>query len=147
MRAVLQRVAAAAVSIAGEPVARIGPGLVVLLGVAVGDSPQDADYLADKVAGLRVFPDQAGKLNLSLGEVGGQALVVSNFTLLADTRQGRRPSFTEAAPPALAQQLYQVFVARLRSRGLPVETGRFQEHMLVEIQNDGPVTLLLDSRR
>jgi len=147
MRAVLQRVAAAAVSIAGEPVARIGPGLVVLLGVAVGDSPQDADYLADKVAGLRVFPDQAGKLNLSLGEVGGQALVVSNFTLLADTRQGRRPSFTEAAPPALAQQLYQVFVARLRSHGLPVETGRFQEHMLVEIQNDGPVTLLLDSRR
>ena len=147
MRAVLQRVAAAAVSIAGEPVARIGPGLVVLLGVAVGDSPQDADYLADKVAGLRVFPDQAGKLNLSLGEVGGQALVVSNFTLLADTRQGRRPSFTEAAPPTLAQQLYQVFVARLRSRGLPVETGRFQEHMLVEIQNDGPVTLLLDSRR
>jgi len=147
MRAVLQRVAAAAVSIAGEPVARIGTGLVVLLGVAVGDSPQDADYLADKVAGLRVFPDQAGKLNLSLGEVGGQALVVSNFTLLADTRQGRRPSFTEAAPPALAQQLYQVFVARLRSRGLPVETGRFQEHMLVEIQNDGPVTLLLDSRR
>jgi len=147
MRAVLQRVAAAAVSIAGEPVARIGPGLVVLLGVAAGDSPQDADYLADKVAGLRVFPDQAGKLNLSLGEVGGQALVVSNFTLLADTRQGRRPSFTEAAPPALAQQLYQVFVARLRSHGLPVETGRFQEHMLVEIQNDGPVTLLLDSRR
>ena len=147
MRAVLQRVAAAAVSIAGEPVARIGPGLVVLLGVAVGDSPQDADYLADKVAGLRVFPDQAGKLNLSLGEVGGQALVVSNFTLLADTRRGRRPSFTDAAPPTLAQQLYQVFVARLRSHGLPVETGRFQEHMLVEIQNDGPVTLLLDSRR
>jgi len=147
MRAVLQRVSSGAVSVGGQPVAAIGPGFVVLLGVAVGDTPQDAEYLAAKVAGLRVFADAEGKLNLALAEMGGQVLVISNFTLLGDTRKGRRPSFTEAAPPALAEQLYLEFVARLRAHGVTVATGCFQEHMLVTIHNDGPVTLLFDSRR
>lgn len=127
-------------------VARIAPGLVVLLGVAQGDTPQDARSLAHKVARLRVFPDQEGRFHFSLLDTGGEALVVSQFTLLADTRKGRRPSFTDAAPPEQAQPLYEDFVAALSALGLRVATGRFQEYMQVEIINDGPVTILLDTR-
>lgn len=145
MKAVLQRVSAAAVTIDGERVAAIGRGFVVLLGVAEGDTAAQAETLADKVAGLRVFEDDGGKMNLALADVGGAVLVVSNFTLLADTRKGRRPSFTDAAPPETANRLYEHFAARLRSHGLPVETGRFQAHMLVEIKNDGPVTLIVEA--
>jgi len=146
MRAVLQRVSSAAVSIGGRTVGSIGRGFAVLLGVAEGDTAADADYLADKVAGLRVFEDDQGKMNLGLAEVGGAVLVVSNFTLLGDTRKGRRPSFTGAAAPEVADALYEHFVASLRGRGLTVATGRFRERMLVEIANDGPVTLVLESR-
>ncbi len=127
-------------------VARIGPGLVVLLGVAQGDTPQDARALARKVAHLRVFPDQEGRFQFSLLETDGEALAVSQFTLLADTRRGRRPSFTGAAPPEQAQPLYEDFVVALSSLGVRVGTGRFQEYMSVEIINNGPVTILLDSR-
>jgi D-tyrosyl-tRNA(Tyr) deacylase len=132
----------------GETVSgEIGPGLVVLVGVEVGDTGDDAAYLADKIAGLRVFEDAQGKLNLSAPEVGGALLAVSNFTLLGDCRRGRRPSFTHAAPPEQAELRFAEFVERLRATGLPVATGAFREHMRVEIHNDGPVTLLLDSRR
>ena len=147
MRVVLQRVARAAVTVGGEEVARIGPGLMVLLGVAQSDSAEDARYLAGKVAGLRVFEDDAGKMNLSVADIDGGVLVVSQFTLLADCRKGRRPSFTGAAPPEEAEALYEVFVEELRRRSLPVATGRFQAHMQVSLINDGPVTILLDSRR
>ena len=126
--------------------ARIGPGLAVLLGVAQGDTPQDARSLAHKVAHLRVFPDQEGRFHFSLLDTGGEALAVSQFTLLADTRKGRRPSFTDAAPPEQAQPLYEDFVAALSALGPRVATGRFQEYMQVEIINDGPVTILLDTR-
>ena len=146
MRALVQRVSRASVTISGETVARVGRGFVVLLGVARGDTPQDAHNLAHKVAHLRVFPDEAGRFHFSLLDTGGQALVVSQFTLLADTRKGRRPSFTEAAPPEEAQPLYEAFVASLAGLGVPVATGRFQEYMQVELVNDGPVTILLDSR-
>ena len=129
-----------------QPVAAIGKGLLVLLGVAAGDGEREAEWLADKIAGLRIFEDQAGKMNLSVQEVGGALLVVSQFTLLADCRKGRRPSFTAAAPPAEADRLYQVFVARLRSAGLAAETGVFQAHMQVHLVNDGPVTVILDTK-
>jgi D-tyrosyl-tRNA(Tyr) deacylase len=145
MRAVIQRVSAASVEIAGRQTAAIGRGLAVLLGVAEGDTERDADYLAEKIAHLRVFEDAEGKLNLSLGEVGGAVLVVSNFTLLADCRKGRRPSFDPAAKPDKAQPLYDHFVAALRAAGLTVETGVFQEHMTVHIANEGPVTLIVES--
>jgi len=146
MKAVLQRVTKASVSVAGEVVGSIGPGLVVLVGVANGDTEKDARYLAQKTAELRIFPDDAGKFNLSALDIKGELLVVSQFTLLADTRKGRRPSFVEAAPPAQAEELFEQFVAAARASGLKVETGRFQQYMLVEIHNDGPVTILLDSR-
>ncbi|MEE9203188.1 MAG: D-aminoacyl-tRNA deacylase [Dehalococcoidia bacterium] len=146
MRALVQRVSRASVAIGGEVVARIGPGLVVLLGVAQGDTPQDARALARKVAHLRVFPDQEGRFQFSLLETDGEALAVSQFTLLADTRRGRRPNFTGAAPPEQAQPLYEDFVVALSSLGVRVGTGRFQEYMSVEIINNGPVTILLDSR-
>jgi D-tyrosyl-tRNA(Tyr) deacylase len=146
MKAVLQRVTKASVSVAGEVVGSIGPGLVVLVGVANGDTEKDARYLAQKTVELRIFPDDAGKLNLSALDIKGELLVVSQFTLLADTRKGRRPSFVEAAPPAQAEGLFEQFVAAARASGLKVETGRFQQYMLVEIHNDGPVTILLDSR-
>lgn len=146
MRAVVQRVGRAQVTVGDEVVGRIGTGFLVLLGVAVGDEAADADWLADKVAGLRVFEDEAGQMNLALSEVGGAVLAVSQFTLLADCRKGRRPSFVEAARPEAAVPLYERFVERLRSAGLPVETGRFRAHMEVELVNSGPVTLLLDSR-
>jgi D-aminoacyl-tRNA deacylase len=147
MRAVLQRVSSAQVSVAGAVVGRIGQGLLVLLGVALGDTEADARYLAEKTAQLRIFEDEAGKMNRSLEEVGGELLAVSQFTLLADCRQGRRPGFSAAAPPAPAQALYEHFVAVLRQRGLTVATGVFQAEMAVQLVNDGPVTLLLDSKK
>lgn len=146
MKALLQRVTRASVSVGGEVVGSIGPGLVVLVGVASGDTEKDADSLADKTVGLRIFADEGGKFNLSALDVGGDLLLISQFTLLADSRKGRRPSFTEAAPPAQAQALFERFVSAARSSGLKVETGCFQEHMHVEIHNDGPVTIMLDSR-
>jgi len=134
------------VSVNDEIVGKIGPGLVVFLGVAQGDSKDDATYLANKVVNLRIFADAASKFALSALETRGDILVVSQFTLLADSRKGRRPSFTEAAPPDLAEELYEFFVEQVRSTGLKVETGLFQEHMLVEIHNDGPVTISLESK-
>jgi D-tyrosyl-tRNA(Tyr) deacylase len=146
VKALLQRVTGASVTVSGQTVGRIGNGLVALVGVANGDNIKDAQYLAQKTAGLRIFADNEGKFNLSALDVKGDLLIISQFTLLADTRKGRRPSFTEAAPPALAEELFEAFVTEVRSSGLKVETGRFQTHMLVEIHNDGPVTILLDSR-
>lgn len=146
MKALLQRVTQASVTISGQTVGSIGNGLVVLLGVAEGDTIKDAQYIAQKTAGLRIFSDQTGKFNLSALDVKGELLLVSQFTLLADSRKGRRPSFTSAAPPDKAEQLFNFFVSQLRATGLKVETGRFQEHMLVEIHNDGPVTIMLDSQ-
>lgn len=144
MRALVQRVSRAGVNIEGETVVHIGPGLAILLGVKRGDSPEEADFLAAKIAHLRIFPDGEGKMNRSVLEAGGEALVVSQFTLYADTRKGRRPSFEEAAPPEVAEPLVEHFIQRLAQEGLPVSTGRFRAHMLVEIHNDGPVTILLE---
>ncbi|MFH1313203.1 MAG: D-aminoacyl-tRNA deacylase [Candidatus Eisenbacteria bacterium] len=144
MKAVVQRVSGARVSVAEEVVARIGKGFVILLGVKKGDTEDAARWLARKCAGLRVFEDDREMMNLSLGDVGGAALVVSQFTLYGDCDKGRRPSFTEAAPPGTAETLYEVFVRTLREDGIPVKTGRFQAKMLVEIANDGPVTLILE---
>jgi D-tyrosyl-tRNA(Tyr) deacylase len=146
MRALLQRVTQASVCVDGEKVSRIGKGIVALVGIAQGDSDSDAQYLADKTVTLRIFPDGDGKFNLSLMDVQGELMVVSQFTLLADTRKGRRPSFTQAALPDEAQALFNSFVKMAGAAGVPVATGRFQQHMLVEIHNDGPVTILLDSR-
>ena len=136
----------ASVSVGSEVVGSIGPGLVILLGVSQGDTERDARYLAEKAVGLRIFPDSQSKFNLSAIDVGGEILAISQFTLLADTRKGRRPSFTEAAGPEEAQTLFERFLDYLRQSGLRVESGRFQEHMMVEIYNDGPVTIMLDSR-
>lgn len=147
MRAVLQRVSKANVRIGSETVGEIGPGLLVLLGVGQGDSAGDARFLADKIAGLRIFEDAQGKMNRSVEDVGGSLLVVSQFTLYGDCRQGRRPGFSAAAPPELANALYEQFVGMLRERGLMVATGVFQAEMAVALVNDGPVTLLLDSRK
>lgn len=147
MRAVVQRVSRARVTIAGETVGEIGRGFLVLLGVGAGDGTEDVQFLAPKIAGLRVFEDNQEKMNLSLAEVGGEMLVVSQFTLLGDCRKGRRPSFDKAARPETARQLYLDFIAAVEVLGIRVATGRFQEHMQVELVNDGPVTLLLDSRR
>jgi D-aminoacyl-tRNA deacylase len=147
MRAVLQRVSRASVEVDGEIVGRIGVGWLVLLGVAKGDLETDADKLAEKVAGLRAFEDQAGKMNRAVSEVGGSVLVVSQFTLLGDCRAGRRPSFIEAAEPIEAERLYRRFVEKMRGLGLTAETGVFRADMKVELVNDGPVTLLLDSRK
>lgn len=146
MKALVQRVVRASVSVNNNVVGEIGTGLVVLLGVALDDSPEDARYLANKVANLRIFADEASDFALSALEIRGEILVISQFTLLADTRKGRRPSFTEAAPPDIAEELYRSFVEEVRSTGLQVETGVFQEHMLVEIHNDGPVTIWLESK-
>jgi len=146
VKALLQRVTEASVSVGGEVVGRIGRGLVVFVGVASEDTEKDAQYLVEKVVNLRIFSDEAGKFNLSALDIRGELLVVSQFTLLADTRKGRRPSFVEAAPPAQAEQLFEQFVEQARATGLKVETGRFQQYMQVEIHNDGPVTILLDSR-
>jgi len=146
MRAVIQRVTAADVQVDHEIVGRIGPGLLVLLGIARSDEEKDADYLADKVVNLRIFEDDEGKMNRSLLETGGELLVVSQFTLLGDCRKGRRPSFVEAAPPERAEQLYEYFVDQLRLKGINVSTGRFQAMMAVSLVNDGPVTLILESK-
>lgn len=146
LKALLQRVTKASVTVGGEVVGRIGPGLVVFVGVAQGDTEKDAHYLADKVCNLRIFADEASKFNLSALDISGELLVVSQFTLLADARKGRRPSFTDAAPPEQAEALFNLFVDCVRSAGLKAETGRFQQHMLVEIHNDGPVTIALDSK-
>jgi len=147
MRAVVQRVSKGSVTVAGEQVGAIGPGLVVLLGVGREDGPGDAAYLADKIANLRIFEDEDGKLNRSVLEVRGEILAVSQFTLYGDCRKGRRPSFTEAATPEVAEGLYQMFVQSLRGAGLTVTTGRFQTEMLVHIENHGPVTMLIDSKK
>jgi len=146
VKALLQRVSQASVSVAGEEVGRIGKGLVVFLGVADGDTEKDAQYLIQKIINLRIFADAAEKFNLSALDIGGELLLVSQFTLLADTRKGRRPSFIEAAPPERAEKLFDYFVGLARESGLKVATGRFQQYMQVEIHNDGPVTIMLDSR-
>lgn len=145
MRAVVQRVERAKVTVGGQVVGEIGHGLAVLLGVKEGDTAQDAASLAEKVANLRIFSDQDGKFNLSLFDVGGSALVVSQFTLYGDARKGRRPSFTRAAPPEVAAPLVECFASHLRALGIAVAEGEFQAHMLVEIHNQGPVTLILDT--
>lgn len=145
MRACIQRVSEAKVTVAGELTGQIGRGLVVLLGVGAGDGETETNWLAEKVVGLRVFEDDAGKMNRSLAEVGGAMLVVSQFTLYGDCRKGRRPSFTGAAAPELAERLYAEFVSRVRAAGIEVATGRFREHMQVSLVNDGPVTLWIDT--
>jgi D-tyrosyl-tRNA(Tyr) deacylase len=142
----VQRVSRAEVRVGGEVTGRVGRGLAVLLGVGREDTERDADYLVDKVVGLRIFPDAEGKMNLSLEQAGGGLLVVSQFTLYGDTRKGRRPSFVDAAPPERANELYERFVAAARARGLAVGTGVFQAMMEVELVNDGPVTLIVESK-
>lgn len=145
MRAVVQRVTRGRVTVGEETVGQVDKGLVVLLGVGVEDGEADARYMAEKIAGLRIFEDAEGKMNLSVQDMGGEVLVVSQFTLYGDCRKGRRPGFSEAAPPEAANRLYLKVVEMLEDMGLRVATGRFQASMLVEIANDGPVTLLLDS--
>lgn len=147
MRAVVQRVSRASVRVDGKLVGEIAGGLLVLLGVAEDDSEADADYLAEKVSGLRIFEDSAGKMNLSVTEIGGAVLAVSQFTLFGDVRRGKRPSFDAAARPECAKALYEHFVDRIRGLGLRCETGRFQEMMEVELVNSGPATILLDSKK
>ncbi len=147
MRAVVQRVTKGRVTVEKEVVGDIGPGLVVLLGVGHEDTREDARYLAEKIANLRIFEDDEGKMNLSVLDTRGAVLAVSQFTLMGDCRKGRRPSFSEAAAAEMAQRLYEDFTASLREIGVPVDTGRFQTTMLVEIHNHGPVTMLLDSKK
>ena len=147
MRAVVQRVSRAQVTVDRKVVGKIEAGLLVLLGVSTTDTETDADYLADKIAGLRIFEDQDGKMNRSVAEAGGAVLVVSQFTLYGDVRRGKRPSFDAAARPEQARKLYEYFVERIRAAGLRCETGQFQEMMQVELVNDGPVTILLDSSK
>ena len=144
MRVVLQRVRRGCVSVEGRPVAKIGPGVVILLGIGPEDGEQQARYLVEKIVNLRIFEDEQGKINRSLLEVGGEAIVVSQFTLYADTRKGRRPSFTEAAPPEVARPLVERFASLLALQGVPTQMGEFGAHMLVEIDNDGPVTIWME---
>jgi D-tyrosyl-tRNA(Tyr) deacylase len=146
MRAVIQRVSSASVRIEGETVGSIGPGLLVLLGVTREDTEKEAEYLLDRITGLRIFADDEGKMNRSLLDTGGSLLVVSQFTLCGDTRKGRRPSFDPAAPPDVARRLYEHFAARARAMGVPVETGVFQAMMTVTLANEGPVTFLVESK-
>ena len=145
MRALLQRVRRASVSVNGEVVGAISEGLLLFVGIAQSDSPEDVAYLVDKAVNLRVFPDAEGRFDRSALDTKAELLAVSQFTLYADTRKGRRPSFTDAAPPEQARGLFEAFVVVLKNTGLRVATGRFQEHMLVELENDGPVTILIDS--
>lgn len=147
MRTVIQRVSRASVTVDGQVVGKIDAGLLALVAVADGDTPADLDYTASKIRDVRIFPDAEGKMNRSVADSGGAVLVVSQFTLMGDVRNGRRPGFTGAAAPDVARRTYDDLVARLRSDGLPVETGVFQAHMHVELVNDGPVTILVDSRR
>ena len=147
MRAVVQRVKKSIVTVEEKITGKIGQGLMVLIGVEDGDSEKDADYIADKVCGLRIFEDEQGKMNLSVEDIGGEVLAVSQFTLLADARKGRRPSFTKAAAPDEANALYRKVIDKIESRNINVEEGVFQAEMMVEIHNDGPVTILLDSNK
>jgi D-tyrosyl-tRNA(Tyr) deacylase len=147
MRAVIQRVSEAGVTVDGQCIGRIGRGLAVLLGIAANDTKTDADYLIEKIVGLRIFPDEAGRFDRSVQDVNGSILVVSQFTLYGDCRKGRRPSFSDAAGTETALPLYEYFVAGLKARDVPVETGRFQALMAVRLVNDGPVTLIIDSLR
>jgi D-tyrosyl-tRNA(Tyr) deacylase len=147
MKAVIQRVKSAEVCVDGRMTGKIGKGLLVLLGVGKGDGERDLSFLTSKIPDLRIFEDDSGKLNLSLKEMNGEMLVVSQFTLYGDCRKGRRPSFTEAEEPAAAKHLYEQFILKLREQGIPVQTGEFQADMEVHLINDGPVTLLLDSRQ
>jgi D-aminoacyl-tRNA deacylase len=147
MRAVVQRVTRAQVTVAGEVTGKIDRGLLVLLGLSRADTEKDAEYLADKITGLRIFEDENGKMNLDVAAIGGAMLVVSQFTLLGDVRRGKRPSFDAAAAPERARQLYEYFIERIQAAGLACQTGRFQEMMQVELVNDGPVTILLDSSK
>ena len=147
MRAVVQRVKKSSVTVEEKITGKIGQGLMVLIGVEDGDSEKDADYIADKVCGLRIFEDEQGKMNLSVEDIGGEVLAVSQFTLLADARKGRRPSFTKAAAPDEANALYRKVIEKIESRNINVEEGVFQAEMMVEIHNDGPVTILLDSNK
>jgi len=145
MKALLQRVAEARVDLEAETIARIGPGLVVLICTEKPDTEAEAEHFARKIANMRIFADEDGKTNLSVKDVGGQALVVSQFTLAADWKKGNRPSFSAAADPETAERLYQYFVGKLRAEGVPVETGRFRSHMQIHLVNDGPVTIWMDS--
>lgn len=147
MRSVIQRVTRASVRVDAQVTGEIGAGLLILLGVSRTDNQESSVYLAEKIANLRIFSDSAGKMNLSLTDIGGSALVVSQFTLYGDTRGGRRPSYIQAAPPEEANRLYEGFVSAMRGLGIKVETGVFQAHMQVELVNDGPVTILLDSEK
>ena len=147
MRAVIQRVKSAQVSVAGQVSGKIGKGLLVLLGIGKGDGENDLLFLTSKIPEMRIFEDASGKFNLSLKEIDGEILVVSQFTLYGDCRKGRRPSFTEAEEPTAAKHLYEQFISKLRGQGLSVETGEFQAKMEVHLVNDGPVTLLLDSKQ
>ena len=146
MRAVIQRVKSAQVCVEDRVTGKIGKGLLVLLGVGKGDGESDLFFLSSKIPELRIFEDSSGKLNLSVKEIGGEMMIVSQFTLYGDCRKGRRPSFTEAEEPAIARSLYEQFVSKLREQGVPVQTGEFQAKMEVHLINDGPVTLLLDSK-
>ncbi len=146
MQAVIQRVTESEVHVDDQTIGRIGPGLLVLLGVSRADEEKDADYLADKIAHLRIFEDDDGKMNRSLVDTGGEMLIVSQFTLLGDCRKGRRPSFVQAAPPEKAERLYDYFVYQVRLKGVSVATGQFQAKMAVSLVNDGPVTLILESK-
>ena len=147
MRALVERVLEAAVVVGGNEIARIGAGLLVYVGVRVGDTEEDVSYLMEKIQHVRIFEDEAGKMNLDVGQKGGQVLVISAFTLQADARKGRRPSFDQAAPPALANEFYEKLVLGLREAGLSVQTGQFAAAMRVTAVNDGPITVLLDSQR
>ncbi len=147
MRLVVQRVSRACVEVDGEIVGEIGQGLAVLVGIAKGDSTKDADYLAAKLVGLRLFSDSQGRMNLSTGEVGGQLLLISQFTLYGDVRKGRRPAFDRAASPDAAKELWEYFVSAVRATGTPVATGRYRAHMVPSLVLDGPVTILVDSDR
>ncbi|HEY6334083.1 MAG TPA: D-aminoacyl-tRNA deacylase [Blastocatellia bacterium] len=146
MRTIVQRVSTARVEVEGRVTGEIARGILVLLGVGQADTEADADYLADKIVNLRIFNDPEGKMNLSLADIGGKALVVSQFTLYADVRRGRRPSYTDAAEPKTANRLYEYFVSRVRTLRIPTETGVFQAHMQVSLTNDGPVTIMMDSK-
>jgi D-tyrosyl-tRNA(Tyr) deacylase len=145
MRIIIQRAKSAKVTIDGKVTAKIGTGLVLLVGIRKGDGERDADYLVEKAAGLRIFGDEEGKMNLDVRQAAGSLLIISNFTVYGDTRKGRRPAFDLAAPAAEARALYDYFVQKARLTGIPVETGSFQTHMLVELENDGPITLICDS--
>lgn len=147
MRAVVQKVSSSKVTVDGEIIGKIDQGLMVLLGVTHDDTSKDVDYMVDKVTNLRIFEDEEGKMNLSLKDIGGDVLAVSQFTLYGDARRGRRPSFSDAARPEVANPLYEEFIEKVKTQGINVETGKFGAHMMVDLTNDGPVTILLESRR